>query len=164
MSHSHEDRVADRPADLCAAYGCPLHGTMTSSTSGSADWWCALHFGKDAAQLQAITSAMNRYRWLVQAIFDVRANSRPKVDWRKQLERIEHDFRANHRADLCVERFPEGLNQGKPCEKSKHWIVRLEAALMAYVAADVVPAVVTQGGLLEQSTWSEARDALPEPF
>lgn len=150
--HTHEDRVAERSPCMCAAYGCPLLGSASSSTTGGTDWWCALHFGKDAGLIQQITSAMNRNRWLSDAITSIRTNARPKHDWRPQMARVQHDLQAAGREDL----------QWDGAESATKWVARLESALMQIVASEVSPVVVTQTGLLDPDTWSKAQAQLPQ--
>lgn len=150
--HAHDDRVADRSPDLCAAYGCPLLGSASSSTTGGSDWWCALHFGKDAGQIQSITSSMNRHRWLSDAITTVRVNARPKHNWTASMERVLHDLQAAGRDDLRWD--------GR--ESAPAWVMRLELALMQLVASEVQPVIVTQTGLLDPDTWAKAQVKLPQ--
>ncbi|HAV37438.1 MAG TPA: hypothetical protein DCX52_13980 [Massilia sp.] len=128
MTHTHEDRVADRPAHLCAAYGCPLIGSMCSSTSGSTEWWCFAHFGATPGQFQAITSEMHRLRWLAMAVHDVRYHDKPGTEAsRAAFQLIERELKAHGREDLLWIR-PDGQHQG---EKRYRWLERLEAALKA---------------------------------
>lgn len=152
MSHTHDDRVAERSPDLCAAYGCPLLGSASTSTTGGSEWWCALHFGKDAGLIQQITSTMNRHRWLSDAITTIRTNARPKHDWTAEMQRVLHDLQAAGRDDL---------RWNRP-ESAPAWIARLETALMEIVASEVRPVVVTQAGLLDPDTWLKANAELPQ--
>ena len=152
MSHNHEDRVAERSPDLCAAYGYPLLGSATSATTGTNEWWCSLHFGKDAGLIQQITSAMNRHRWLSDAITTVRTNAKPKHDWTKQMERVMHDLQAAGRKDL----------HWNGSETAPQWVLRLEQALMQIIGSEVSPVVVTQGGLVDPDTWAKAQVRLPQ--
>ena len=128
MSHTHEDRVADRPQHLCAAYGCPLIGSMCSSTSGSTEWWCFAHFGANPGRFQAITSELHRLRWLAMAVHDVRFHDKPGTpESRAAFNLIESELQLHKRPDLLWQR-PE---PGKPFtgEKRYRWLERLEAAL-----------------------------------
>lgn len=126
MTHTHEDRVADRPPHLCAAYGCPLIGSMCSSTSGSSEWWCFAHFGAQAGQFQAITNEMHRLRWLAMAVHDVRFHDKPGTEGsRAAFLTIERELKAHGREDLLWIR-PSMTHQG---EKRYRWLERLEAAL-----------------------------------
>lgn len=126
MTHTHEDRIANRPAHLCAAYGCPLIGSMCSSTSGSTEWWCFAHFGAQAGQFQAITNEMHRLRWLAMAVHDVRFHDKPGTQASKAaFQTIERELTAHGREDLLWIR-PSGEHPG---EKRYRWLERLENAL-----------------------------------
>lgn len=128
MSHTHEDRVADRPPELCAAYGCPLHGTMATSTTGGSEWWCYLHHGREGAQVQQITSSILRHRWLADAlttaleIHPARDRNEERMDW------IVKTLAAAKREDLQWAGHPETVRQ---------WTNRLKPALEQLVLADL---------------------------
>lgn len=150
MTHTHDDRVAERPAHLCAAYGCPLMGTFTGSTSGSDAWHCSLHANKPATQLQAVTVAINRYRWLANAITDIRSMVPGRAGTGALLERIRHDFTAQHRLDLYWTGGTETVRQ---------WVNRLEPEFDRLVLAELeLPA--TQEAL-PTDTWQTAGASIP---
>jgi len=134
MTHTHEDRIADRPQHLCAAYGCPLIGSMSSSTSGSTDWWCFAHFGVNGPQLQAITSELHSLEWLAQAVHDVRFHDKPGTEVsRRAFAIIEHQLALHHRTDLLWTR--PSADGTVPGEKRYRWLERLENALKAMLDA-----------------------------
>lgn len=143
MTHSHQDRIADRPSYLCAAYGCPMLGAMATSTSGTAEWWCFAHFGKDAGQLQRITVELNHLDWLTKAIVDTRMRHLHKADWPAQFQRIEHDLHLQRRDDL---RFDGNTAMRSDTER---WLERLEAELDARIR-ELVPAVPFQESIPTQ--------------
>jgi len=135
--HTHEDRVADRPGHLCAAYGCPLIGSMCSSTSGSSEWWCFAHFGASAGRLQAITSELTRLRWLTMAVHDVRFHDRPGTQAsRAAFNLIENELKAHKRPDLLWRRPDADRPMG---EKRYLWLERLENELRAQLASVMDP-------------------------
>ncbi len=147
MTHTHEDRVADRPQHLCAAYGCPLIGSMSSSTSGSTEWWCFAHFGVQGAQLQAITTELRSLEWLAQAVHDVRFHDKPGTEAsRRAFALIEHQLQLHKRPDLLwIRPSTDGAAQG---EKRYRWLERLEAALKGMLdAAGVLNASSYQAAL-----------------
>lgn len=111
-----------RPAGACAAYGCPLLGTMSTSTAGG-EFWCFAHFGKDAGRLQRITAELHRVKWLIQAISDVRLRDQHQ-DYNAAFERICHDFALAQRKDLLWT-APESVEQ---------WLIRLERELTTMLA------------------------------
>lgn len=133
MSHTHEDRIADRPPHLCAAYGCPLIGTSTASTSGSSEWWCFAHFGADVGRFQSITTEINRLSWLACAARDVRMHKPGTEASRAAFALIEHELAMHQRKDLLWNRM----------ETRMQWLLRLEASLLAMVQANL-PAVAEQ--------------------
>ena len=130
MSHSHEDRVADRPAHLCAAYGCPLIGTSCTSTQGSSEWWCFAHFGADVGRYQTITSELNRLNWLAAAARDVRMFDRIGTPESKAaFALIEHELAQHRRTDL----------QWNRVERRYQWMERLEAAIRTELIEVIKP-------------------------
>lgn len=130
MSHTHADRVAERPSHLCAAYGCPLIGTSTGSTSGSSEWWCFAHHGADVGRYQAITSELNRLSWLAAAARDVRFHKPGTDDSKAAFALIEHELEQHKRPDLKWNRF----------EKRDRWLERLEAEIRTQLADVIQPA------------------------
>lgn len=133
MTHTHEDRIADRPPHLCAAYGCPLIGSMCSSTSGSTEWWCFAHFGATAGRFQMITNEMRRLQWLSMAVHDVRFHDKPGTQAsRAAFATIERELTAHGRPDLLWQRPDAERPLG---EKRWRWLERLEAALKTELAS-----------------------------
>lgn len=103
---------------FCAAHGCTLLGTMSTSTSGSDEWWCSMHFGKDASQLQPLTVEINRREWLAKAITSIRMQAHGEA-WPETFKFVQHEMAMNQRADL--------KHNGK--EAIWQWLVRLEKEL-----------------------------------
>lgn len=118
----NEERTADRPSYLCAAYGCPMLGTMSDGTGGG-DFMCHVHYRKPPGLWQTITVEVNRNEWLARAIRDLRARSHNPA-WRQTYERITQDLAAAGRTDLA---------QGR--SSIDGWMIRLEAELAAHVKA-----------------------------
>lgn len=56
---------------LCAASGCCLPGTMSTSTQGPKDWWCRLHFGASRADHDSITAHIANRRRLFQIAYQL---------------------------------------------------------------------------------------------
>lgn len=127
MSHTHADRVPSRPG-MCAAWGCPLLGSMSTSTAGTSSWWCFAHFGRDVGRFQRITSELHRLKWLISAISDVRLHDQHQ-DYNAAFERICHDFALAQRKDL-VWTSPETAEQ---------WLIRLERELTLMLAEPPAP-------------------------
>jgi len=56
----------DAPPDYsCAAYGCPLDGSISPSTTGGGPWFCFLHYGIKADQRDAVTVKIRERAWLM---------------------------------------------------------------------------------------------------
>lgn len=50
-----------QPHGVCAAFGCCLPGSMSSSTQGTQTWYCRLHFGAPRGEWDDISArAQNR--------------------------------------------------------------------------------------------------------
>jgi len=123
MSHTHDDRVAEHDPRYCAAYGCPMLGTMSTSTNGSSEWWCFAHFGKDAGMLQRLTVEINRREWLAKAITDIRTGYW-SPDWPTVFKAVQHDFAMEQRNDLRYGGSDKDTTVWR-------WVARLEAELQA---------------------------------
>ncbi len=149
MTHTHEDRVAERDPCLCAAYGCPLMGTFSSSTSGGNDWCCAFHANK-GGQLQQITMVINQFRWLAEAITMVRGMVPGNPHRAKLLERIWHDFNVHDRPELYWNRV----------ETVRQWVNRLDKALDDLVAPQLQKSEPPTLGQPAE-TWTSAGASLP---
>lgn len=122
MSKLLPPRAPTQPG-MCTAYGCPLPGTMSTSTQGTNEWWCFAHHRKDTGRLQRITAELNRVKWLIQAISDVRLRDQHQ-DYNAAFERICHDFTMANRKDLLWTE-PETVEQ---------WLIRLERELTSMLA------------------------------
>jgi hypothetical protein len=147
-SHSHSDRVAERDPCNCAAYGCPMLGAMTNSTLGTSEWFCFLHFDKEATQWQAITAELHRLGWLV----DLLRSLRTGIDFEKARSNALACMKQNGSTDL----------QRLAGESRNAWMRRLEAVLdnSCREAAKEVP--VKQARMAQADTWSKVGFDLPE--
>lgn len=116
----------------CHAYGCPMLGTMSTSTTGpKADWLCWIHFGADAGQWQQITAELNRVIWLVEAIGILRHANRGER-WVQAVNAARKRLIGGQRSDLLPAKGDTAVA----------WISRLETELKAI-------AKQTQPGLTE---------------
>jgi hypothetical protein len=153
MTQTHDDRVAAHQPGMCAAYGCPLHGTMSNATGGSDDWWCSYHFGKEAGDLQAVTSALNRHRWLADvrsAVLELHP-ARGEEFRHKTFDWIRKTLAAQGRDDLQWAGFPENTRQ---------WSNRITAALDKLIAVEFTKPV--QRPLNDSAeTWTKASSLFP---
>lgn len=113
----------------CQAYGCPLDGTSTRSTSGSQEWFCGIHFSAEPDHWQAISVELNRLSWLAKIArttrekqYDYRVN-----DW---IPPLNKECMLGQRKDLQYQ-HPESLNS---------WLGRIEGVLMDSAKAACAPA------------------------
>lgn len=151
MTHTSDDRIAERPGHLCAAYGCPLLGSMSASIQGASEWWCFTHFGKDVGAYQRITAELRRLDWLANAITDVR-NRDVNPNYPAAFQRIEHDLVLAQRSDLLW----------TSPETDMQWMVRLERELEQLLRGDARPAPAQQP-LIAQDTGSFTRVTIEMP-
>jgi hypothetical protein len=153
MSHDHNDRVAPHDPCRCAAYGCQMPGAMTTSTTGSSEWLCWLHFGRDAVQWQAITAELNRVAWLVDAVQAIRRYSSRATVWPVVYRNVKKAITLNERSDL--------LNLKN--ESASAWALRLDAELRNIASGDapmpLLQQVVDPGAL---ESWKKAEFKVPE--
>lgn len=55
--------VPEKTSSLCCVNGCQMPGTMATSTTGSSEWYCRLHFGAQYSENGQITAlANNRHK------------------------------------------------------------------------------------------------------
>jgi len=101
----------------CAANGCPMLGTQSSSATGGSDWYCALHFGCKSGTAHAITAELQRLSWLVRITQGVRAaNSK---GWDKVEAAMNKEIVLNQSSHLL-----RGDHESLP-----KWLARLEDTL-----------------------------------
>lgn len=155
MNQSHDDRIAERPINLCAAYGCPLFGVASTSTSGATgDWWCCCHFGQEVGRIQRITAELSRQPLLVRAVNAIRgAFGKPKPEWQQIARMVVQELTVDQRADLCP----------LAGESGRAWMVRIENELLA-ICRPVMQAAV-QTSLVpheDSSSWGKVAFTIPE--
>lgn len=135
MTQTHEDRIAERQPHQCAAYGCPMEGSASLSTSGTGgEWWCMVHFGADACNYQAISAELNRLHWLVCIVRDIRQFGPRMPGSRKAFALIQTSLTLEKREDLKL----------LPDERRSHWLMRLEDDLRRLVQENVSLRMPTQ--------------------
>jgi hypothetical protein len=128
MSHTHEDRVAQQDPRQCCAYGCPMPGTMSASTTGTSEWQCWLHYGRNPGSWQRITTEANRMGWLVHALVTLRRDYGSRR-WADTFTEATKTIKAAQRSDLTWARG----------ETVPQWLMRLDAALRQACAPEPVP-------------------------
>lgn len=140
--------MSDESRDPCSchAFGCPMLGTMSNSTTGpKADWLCWIHFGADAGEWQQISAELNRVVWLAESVAILRHAYRGDY-WHQAVKAARKRLIGAQRSDLMY-------GQG---ESAAQWIGRLEAELRR-IARPVQQALTKLDAVAEQQ---EAETAL----
>lgn len=107
----------------CAANGCPMHGSMSTSTTGGGQWYCFLHFGCKPDRVHSITDELQRLSWLVKLTQNVRAKGGSK-EWDALETAANREIRLNQSSHLI-----RGDHESLP-----KWLARLEDTLRAACA------------------------------
>lgn len=150
----NDGKPGGKPRCYCAAHGCQLLGVSSTSTTGADDWWCFLHFGKDAVRTQAITVEANRREWLVRVITDVRKGYWSD-EWPAIYRVAQHDIAMGQRNDL------QYGSAGHENESVWAWIGRLESALASMCEASFSkPPVQTQ--IATDDSWNKVGFQVPQ--
>lgn len=111
--------MTDTAHPNCAAHSCPCLGSMSRSTTGSTEWYCAIHFGADGKRWGDVTAELQRLAWLVTLTRDLRTYGGAK-DWTDARDAA---------ADKVIR-----LNQSSHLVRGDHeslgaWLARLESVL-----------------------------------
>jgi hypothetical protein len=104
---------------MCAAYGCPMFGTMGNGSS----WVCFVHANRMPGTHDAITTAIRRHDAIAKTIIEVRSRYGTEL-WPSSESRIVKRLTAADRTDLLESDGDHGV-QG--------WLARLEKALLEAV-------------------------------
>lgn len=144
-----EDSGNERPYG-CAAYGCPLDGSISHSTTGGGPWFCASHFGTRPEDRDQITAKIRANLWLIR--FALRVERIDPTEWEKAKPQADAYCRQHNRPDLVLQ----------PEETRGKYVARLIAAFSVLVAATPVhretkpePKKTVQGPALLEDLLSE---------
>ena len=123
--------VDDTPTDAinsrqCFANGCPLHGSVTSSVTGSSNWFCAMHFRAHSSNWHEVTARIRRNMTLVNLIREIRMtqNGRP-FDYKTWMATLSHS------APQYIPNDDDRRRNGK--FSMRKWQERLDKELFALV-------------------------------
>lgn len=110
----------------CAAHGCPLHGSISSSVSGGSMFMCAMHFRAHASNWHEVTARIRRNMTLVNLIREIRMtqNGRP-FDYKTWMATLSHS------APQYIPNDDDRRRNGK--FSMRKWQERLEKELFALV-------------------------------
>lgn len=146
MSHDHEVDTTS-----CAAHGCPMPGSVTSSTSGTQQWFCHFHYNRDAIAWSKVTTELNRLGWLVSACKAIRAKQ-CSDDWPATYRMIQNEMRQNQRSDLLYGDADKGI---------RAWLHRLEGELVKACNSQQQREIVTAPAQKTDS-WTRVQHQAPE--
>lgn len=118
--------VNEESHGMCRIPGCPLAGTVSGSTGGSSDWYCFIHYGRNAGQLRAIGERLDPFKWLAGVTIEIRAGMGSK-EWPEVYRRLKQEILRRQRPDL--------LNAKG--ESAYRWVVRLENHLHDQCTQDI---------------------------
>lgn len=122
--------VDSRPWGMCAAYGCPLLGTMGEEVGGK--WFCFCHVRRPHSLNDAITARLRKHEWLVNSTLDIR-QFQGQEGWGSVLGGIEKLCRDHDRIDLMFgEADSSPRRPGRPIVNM--WLQRLEGELITITA------------------------------
>lgn len=78
-----EDEQQAHDNGLCGAFGCPMPGTHTNSTSGSDKWFCLMHLRAAPHNWSHVTERIRHHSNLTNLILDIRRHQNGKeIDYK----------------------------------------------------------------------------------
>ncbi|MBJ9895247.1 hypothetical protein [Burkholderia cenocepacia] len=114
---------------MCAAFGCPLFGTVGSDGR----WYCYCHAGRPSATNDAITQMLHAHEPIVKATISIRRNFASFRDNPNAYRAIQRGLVDHSRSDLLLGKADESPHApGKPVVKL--WLARLERELISLTA------------------------------
>ncbi|MGF7131939.1 hypothetical protein P3T40_003422 [Paraburkholderia sp. EB58] len=102
----------------CAAYGCPLAGSMGSDGK----WYCFCHVGRPSSDNDRISRAIQDLDFIAQSTLDIRGG-RGTRDWATIYRNIQQRLIRAGRDDLL-------FNPSKDIPGLTGWLMRLERELI----------------------------------
>lgn len=119
------DIVAGQPWGQCAAYGCPLLGTMGSEGK----WYCFCHVNQPSMRNDQITLKLREHMPIVQSTLSIRGHFSSFRDDPDGYRAIQRALIAHGRSDLLLGSADESPRRpGKPIVRM--WLARLECELI----------------------------------
>jgi hypothetical protein len=110
----------------CAAYGCPLNGTISHGTTGGSPWYCAHHFDVKPEASDDVTTKIRGHLWLLRLAH--RIDHIDPCGWEKAKPQAEEYVRRHDRPDLALQ----------PDESRGKYVARLIAAFGVLVSPSPV--------------------------
>lgn len=119
------EEVAGQPWGYCAAYGCPLLGSVGSDGR----WYCFCHAGRPTNQNDAITLLLREHMPIVQSTISIRGHAGSFHADPEGYRAIQRALTDHGRKDLLMGAPDESPHRpGKPIVRM--WLARLESELM----------------------------------
>ena len=106
-----KDPLDNEPREqTCAAYGCPMSGTLSTSTNGSHSFYCHFHFGVDSSDWGNITLRIkNRQQSFLNIVNAMRENpANPNIN--TFILKLEKYIRGDIEKGVKPEGLKEVLN------------------------------------------------------
>lgn len=141
LGRNKERAAIDAPPNdgQCAAFGCPLFGTVSESTQGDSRWYCFAHFAKPVGMNDRITASLKSdvFGAITAATKEIRRTYGRK-EWATAYRGIQQSFLRIERNDLL---FGEAdSSQHKPGSPSvRLWLARLERCLINATSGSSTP-------------------------
>ena len=87
----------------CAAFGCPLPGSLSEGIQGGGNWYCRNHFGSFGAAHDEITVRIKKHRWILDIASYLSADMQNGDGFEGIRDGIEERF-AEAGLDLAMDR------------------------------------------------------------
>jgi hypothetical protein len=100
---------------MCAAFRCPLRGTISPSNGLGTTYYCRFHYGKEPKENDEVTAKINQYRELIEAAETLRYGHRTfdQIAKRFGWDELCAGIQKNVRGDDIDERIATGYHYGR---------------------------------------------------
>ena len=100
---------------MCAAFRCPLRGTISPSNGLGTTYFCRFHYGKEPKENDEVTAKINQYRELIEAAETLRYGHRTfdQIAKRFGWDELCAGIQKNVRGDDIDERIATGYHYGR---------------------------------------------------
>lgn len=121
-----EEFAEPQKVGVCMAYGCPMFGTITSSTSGHSDsWLCHPHFRAEPSQWAQVTTNIKNNMLLANLVREIRlAHNGKQFDVRGHIASLKMNGHDDY-IPCELDRRPNGTLS------MRLWLSRLEKKLFS---------------------------------
>ncbi|MCW3678236.1 hypothetical protein [Burkholderia cenocepacia] len=120
------DVTIGQPWGMCAAFGCPLLGSVGSDGK----WYCFCHAGRPGSSNDTVTLALREHMPIVESALSIRRHFGSFRDNPNGYRAIQRALTDHGRPDLLLGKADESPHKpGKPIVKM--WLARLERELIS---------------------------------